>query len=479
MAPWRLGLLALLCVMPLGTPSVAQMTPEEAEPAESKTAAEPVGIAYSLEGVLLRFSGHVRPVVVWETQDYGDLGVESRDRFTAVGARTKLRLEGLLQDKARFYSAYILDFTEVEQGPYTASQQSEIGQIRMVESYVDLFGASTRWRAGSQQQQWGFFNGFQKPTDRFNPRDSAFKTRDTEDGRLPETGIEFVWTGSDQSLSLIYVPVSKVNKLSPNALRFLEFLGYEAQTAEVNSSNSKYVARIYGDVGGLSYQLSYIDGLNPRADLANDGFEIKTEDEEGEPIAAERQIESAINGRTVYRRYRSPAADLRYTVGAAKWKAGAVYYDTGDTAESEDPLRQNDWHEWLAGVEFTAFRNTLDLHYGQKVVPHLAVQEEFTPLDPQGKRVYFQNLLLDQVRDRIQIVTMKYRRNFLGDMLEFMQDFEWNWDSDWEQTRFLSRTEFGFYLDPGKRTIVRFRPGYLQNLEITTTELFAEVQFDF
>lgn len=427
------------------------------------------GTAISLDGVQLRINGYLRPMIFGETQEYGKLGLEPRERFTAIGVCTKLRMDGRMEDKARFYTEYILDFNEVDQGTDTSSSTSEEGRIKMMKAYVDLYGSSSYLRFGSQIQYWGWFNGFAKPTNRLNASDPSFKNRETNDGKLPDTGVEWVNVFGSHRLALMYVPVSKVNKLSPNQVAFLSFLGYEAETPEANTSNSKYLGRAYGTFGSLDYQSSYIDGLNPRPDLANDGYTVNDV----------LVIEQADNGRTAYHRYRSPGLDLRYRTAVADWKIGAVYYDTGDSGSDEDPLRQNDWYEWLAGSEIRTEDITFDIHYGQIVIPDLTHESDFDPDDPRRKRIYFQNTLLGQAQSRTHVVTFKYRRAWFGNRLELGQDFEWNWDSDDAPTRFFSRTEVPYFLNDERTISTRIVTNFLQNFEITTREIAAEVQFDY
>ena len=470
----------MLCIATPLAQASEESAEEETRPPRSMMPPEPTGTEIPLDRVKLRIFGYLRPMAVFETQDFGNLGPEPRERYTAVGARTKFKLDGRLEDKARFYTEYIIDFNEVDQSSDAASTGSENGRIKMMESYVDLYGEDAYWRAGSQIQYWGFINGLWKPTNRFNAADLAFKNRETNDGKLPETGLEWVNRLGDQRVSLMYIPMSKVNKLSPNQLRFLSFLGYESEAPDANSSNSKYVGRLYGALGAFDYQLSYIDGLNPRADFANSGYEVNTEDPDtGETIPEDRRVESAVNGRTVYHRYRSPGLDMQYKTSIVTWKAGAVYYDTGDTNQDEDPLRQSDWYEWVAGAEAFAWGNIVNLYYGQIVVPHVTFESEFFPEDPERKRVYHQNGLLGQSFNRTHVVTLKYQRNFLSNRFELAQDFEWDWDPGWEPLRFFSRTDLAYFLNPEKTVAVRIRPGYFQNREIVTREMMAEVQFDF
>ena len=162
-------------------------------------------------------------------------------------------------------------------------------------------------------------------------------------------------------MTFTYVPVSGINKFSPTLGRFYEFLGYEDTTPEnASSSNSKYMFEADGELGGLTYLFSYIDGLNPRPDFVADGFTIDTVD----------NIDKADNGRLAYNRYQSPALDLAYAITeAAIAKLDFVYYDTPDSESSDNPLEQNDWYEYLIGIEMHIDAIQADLNFGQKIVP--------------------------------------------------------------------------------------------------------------
>jgi hypothetical protein len=242
---------------------------------------------------------------------------------------------------------------------------------------------------------------------------------------------------------------------------------------------------LYGDLGALSYALSYIDGVNPRPDLANDGFgEPSTTNSRGQYTPFERRVEPAVNGQAVYHRYRTPAVDLLYKSGALKWILGVVSYDTADTSKGSDPLKQNDWYEWLGGFEYQTSAGLWDLFVGQKIVPHAdeigdLPADADDPGNPARRRRYLQGLLLDQPRERTDDIVFKYRKNFIGDRLEFIQDLTWYFDENGEPVRVAVRTDVAWYFNDAHTVAARVRPGYFQNQEIATQEIMAEVQMDF
>jgi hypothetical protein len=176
--------------------------------------------------------------------------------------------------------------------------------------------------------------------------------------------------------------------------------------------------------------------------------------------------------------------DLLYTAGDAKWILGVVSYDTADTANASDPLKQNDWYEWLGGFEFQTGFGLWDFYTGQKIVPHVrdikdVPADSSDPNNAAKRRIYLQNILLDQPRERTNDVGLKYRNLFIGDRLEFIQDVFWYFNADGEQVRAYLRTDVAWYFDDAHTISARVRPAYIQNQEVVTQEIMAEVQMDF
>ncbi|MEE8555226.1 MAG: hypothetical protein V3T00_05155, partial [bacterium] len=68
------------------------------------------------EALSLSFNGYVKPLAVWEHRTFpAKFPVPDKNRFTTVGARTQVRLQGALRDDAQFITAVNLDFNEVDQ----------------------------------------------------------------------------------------------------------------------------------------------------------------------------------------------------------------------------------------------------------------------------------------------------------------------------------------------------------------------------
>ncbi|MCZ6748424.1 MAG: hypothetical protein O7D96_03960 [SAR324 cluster bacterium] len=435
-----------------------------------------------LDGLSLEFSGWVKPIVIMEHRDFGDLGPAPRETFEQVGVRTKLRLEGKLRDRARLYANYLLDYNEVNRTDRQLAEDGNLGRLRQVEAYVDLTTESTRWRIGAQQRNWYEFSGLNDPTDRFNPRDNSVLVYALEDAKIPETGVAWSWFyAANHSTTVTYVPLSGVNKFSPTLGGFYTFLGYggddesgesESSNPDANSSNSKYVLEVEGRFGGFTYLFTYVDGLNPRPDMAADDFEIDLE----------ANIDRAVNGRLEYNRYHSPAFDFTYAFSeSAIAKLDMVYFETPDSVDSDDPLMQNDWYEYYVGIELHFGRTQADLNAGQKIVPGATETDAIDDFDdPVARRIYFQNALLGQPRETTHVLTFKLQSRFgEAEWLGYKFDVLLNWNVDGEVVRYRIRPEIAFFLAPEDALYFRLRPDFDKSREITTTRYWTELVLQF
>jgi hypothetical protein len=415
--------------------------PGEAAPARPAPAAA--------AGLRLSFNGYVKPVAVWEHREFpASFGGIEKDRFTTVGARTQLRATGVIKDRAQFFTAVNFDFNEVNQRTDTASSTSEIGALRMVESYVDLFGTSTRWRVGSQIVTWSFMDGFEVPTDRLNARDLGYKSNELEDNKLASTGAEFSWSFGDQRMDLFYIPVPKVNRLAPDFENVLN--QDQTKGLEVRSGDSQYALALSGQFKPIDYQLTYVDGRNPRADLGGG--------EEGTC-----GIGTCFKS---YQRVQSPGLDLQVNLGSVLGRLSAVYWNTQDIG-NDDALIQNDWWQAMVGIEFWLDSALVQLNAGQKQV-----------LDHQ-KEPEFNNILLGQTNKAVDIVAGIVTDQFLaGDALELTFLFAYLWDDETgELVALRIRPSFTYNLADG--VALTFIPGFSNEIGIETTEFYVETKFSF
>ncbi len=403
------------------------------------------------EALSLSFNGYVKPLAVWEHRTFpAKFPVPDKNRFTTVGARTQLRLQGALRDDAQFFTAVNLDFNEVDRETDTVSEDSGNGKLRMVEAYVDLFGESTRWRLGSQLVTWSFMDGFEVPTDRLNARDFSFKSSELEDLKLASTGAQFSWRFARQKLDLFYIPVGKVNRLPPDFDRVFD--QEETRGDTIQSADSKYAAQLSGTLARLDYAISYVDGRNPRPDLG----EIENPGED-EPEFFKR-----------YQRVQSPGLDLQLNLGSVLARLSAVYWDTEDL-DNDDPLLQNDWWQAMIGVEFWLGSALVNFNLGRReVVDH----NDDPDLD-------FENILLGQTAGTTNVVAGIVSDSYLtGNALEvsFLYAYLWN-DESGELVALRVRPSISYNFGDG--VSLTFIPSYSNEIGIETQEYYSEIKFSF
>jgi len=412
----------------------------------------------------LTVNGYVKPVAVWETRDvpeeFASAGAEDLNRFTTVGARTQIRAQGVIKDVAQFFTAVNFDFNEVNRDDDTISTSSEKGELRMVESYIDLFGEGTRWRIGSQLVTWGFMDGFEVPADRFNARDTGYKSVELEDLKLAETGVEFSWSFGKQRMDWFYVPISKVNRLPPDFERAFidspvtdddENTTPPVSGTEVVSNHGKYAVHFSGTFSPVDYQLNYMDALDTRPNLKSVTY---PEQDFGPPYAKE------------YRRTRSPGLDLQFDLGSALLRMSSVYFDTGDPG-NKDPLIQNDWYQIMAGAEFWVGSALMQLNVGRKEV----VDWEELP--------FIDSVFLGQPAKSTNIVAGSFNDTFLtGAALElnFLLAYLWNAENG-KLVAFRVRPYFAYNVADG--VAITLMPSFGNEVGIQTYEIYSEVKFSF
>jgi hypothetical protein len=437
------------------------------------TSAAPAGSAQpkaeDAKALKITFNGYVKPLAVWETRTvpeaFKSAGAEDLNRFTAVGARTQLRAQGVIKDKAQFFTAANLDFNEVNRGNDTTSTTSEKGDLRMVEAYIDLFGESTRWRAGSQLVTWGFMDGFEVPVDRFNARDTGYKSVELEDLKLAETGLEFSWTLGVQRMDWFYVPVSKVNRLPPEFERAFIHSGDTESTTQpvtgtdVQSNNSKYAVQFSGTVSPVDYQLNYVDTVDPRTDLVIASYPASTR---GAPYAKE------------FHRTRSPGVDLQFDLGSVLARISTVYFNTDDS-NNNDPLIQNDWYQFMVGAEFHFGPALMQINAGRKEVVDWGKGQT----EDEQNQAFINNVFLGQPAKSTNIVAGTFSDSyFTGAALKFNLLWAYLWNADnGDLVAVRLRPYFSYNFADG--LAITLMPSFSNEVGVQTFEIYSEVKLSF
>ena len=361
---------------------------------------------------------------------------QKEDKFTDVGARIQLKMEGFLGDAARLYTAVNIDYNEV------STTGTPTTTTRVVESYIELFEGSRTWKIGNQLITWGFMEGSEVPTDRINARDYSYTSSEYEDIKLGSTGIYLSQSlGDFSSLDLFYAPVSQRN-VDP------EFIGYmvnDAQSApEYTANQSKMAARVLMTLGNLDFALSHVQGLDTEFDLVTD---------------------ASNDSYKYYNPVQSTGLDFQYNFGSFLAKLAYVNYLTEDK-EGDDAYIKNDWDKYLFGVEFVAGGATVNIYAGQKRIMDF---EKTSPLT---------NLLLGQTTETMDFISGHIRGSFLaGDALTTTVLFAAYQDDDGETVQSLVMPSVTYKIADGLETT--FAADYINRVDNTFNRVKTELKYSF
>lgn len=408
-----------------------------------------------LSTITFNFNGYVKPLMYFKQTRYSDSmwtafqGIDRSDgdvpedqeekKFTDVGIRTQLKIEGYLEDKARLFTAINVNYNEA------AESDADKTEVRLVEAYIELFGDGQTWKVGNQLATWGFMEGIEVPTDRLNARDYSFNTMEFEDTKQASTAVLFKQSlGQFSFLEFIYVPVARVDKNMTES-----DLYYPADDEYPDSyyGRSKYATHLFFNLGNLDSAISYIDGLDTVADV---------------------NFDSSGDALRSYHRVKSLGLDLQYNFGSFLAKIAAVSYQTEDE-DGDDPYIKNSWNKVLAGIEFNIGSVTTNFYVGQTTVQ-----------DFQDESVLAQqtNSLMGQAEESVQFVSGHINSSFLtGNALDMTIMFAQYWDKDNEAIRKLMTGTFTYKLSDGLD--IALSPGYIYNYETEINTLKSEITYNF
>ncbi|MCG8339508.1 MAG: hypothetical protein MJE63_33790 [Proteobacteria bacterium] len=409
-------------------------------------------------GLTVSFGGYLKILGYWNEEKYSDalweyyqgLAMAGHEipkeqklsGFNNVGTRMQVKVEGYLGDKARLFSAFNLNYNLAQSlhQNNSSNDEGDKSEIRMVESFVEIYDNSRTWKIGSQIVTWGYMEGFEVPTDRLNARDESYKSTEYEDSKLASTGVFLTQTISNQQLELIYIPVTKPN-VAPEFTDYL-YTGTD-EDPEKKPDNSKWATRFVGSVGNLDITLSYIEGLDNDPDL------------------------NASGDAKVYNRVRSPGLDLQYNAGSFLAKFSGAYYYTEDT-EGDDPDTKNHWGKYAAGVEFNIGGSTINLYAGQEVIANY----------DDSASAQSTNFLLGQLRERTDFVSGHINADFLtGNALNVVLMAAGYWDEEGEPVQSIYKMTLKYKIADGLDVLCS--PMYVNYLESTFIDWQAEVKYSF
>ncbi len=409
-------------------------------------------------GLTISFGGYLKTLAYWNEERYSDLlwgyyqGLamsgkaapeeQELDGFNNIGTRMQLKIEGYLGDKARLFSAFNLNYNLANSLHESAAstEEEDISQIRMIESFVEMYEGSRTWKVGSQIVTWGYMEGVEVPTDRLNARDESYKSTEYEDSKLASTALSLTQSIGNQQIELMYIPVSKQNK-SPEFSNYL--LTGTDEVPEKDASNAKWATRFVGTVGNLDATLSYIEGLDNANDL------------------------NASGDARVYNRIISPGLDLQYNFGSFLAKLSGAYYYTEDT-EGDDPFIKNNWGKYAIGTEFSIGGSTINLYAGQILIDGLKE-------DPLSQN---NNFLMGQLRERTDFISGHVNADFLtGNALNLLVMAAGYWDEDGEPVQSIAKVTLKYKIADGLEVL--YSPMYVDYMENIFTDMQAEVKYTF
>ncbi len=375
---------------------------------------------------------------------------QDSSKLSDVGSRIQLKMEGFLSDKARAFTAVNLDFNDVSETDTNtgqASTGSSQGNIRLVESFIEIFQGNTTWKAGSQIISWGFLEGIETPTDRVNARDFSYKSTEYEDTKLASNALQFSQRFWDQRLDIIYIPSGKTTVM-PEYSNFL-YTGSDNRPAQT-PSEAKFAYRFGGTLGDLDYALSYVNEFDTLPD-----FQVN-------PVTNKLD--------KTYHRVQSPGLDLQYNFGSGLAKLAYVEYQTEDE-EGDDPFIKNSWKKYMIGGEMIFSGQILNLYAGQIII------KDWQDYSKSGLQFY-PNLILSQLREQTDFASGHLILNFLpGDALKFTLMAAGYWDKDGKPVQSVAKLTSAYKVTNGLDFLVS--PGYINVAENSFYDVQAELKYAF
>lgn len=436
--------------------------------------------------VKVSFNGYVKAMNYWSTTSYSsglmdayrannsrygsdtNPDKEHESGYDITGIRTQLQMEGYLGDRARFYSAVNLDFNQSDEDDsknntetVKNNREAHGEDLRIVETYIEIYEGSRTWKAGTQLITWGFVDGFETPTDRLNARDYQYYSTEYEDTKMGSTGLLMTQSFDDAgSLDLLYIPEGKTTVTSYAQENL--FAGGEDKP-ESSTANTKYAARYYGTVGKFDYAVSYVVGTDKDSDVK---FVQKSNTSGGKNLAASH----------VYHRVKSAAIDIQYNFSDFIFQGGFVENQTRNNFDDDDELAKynageeaefvkNDWREYILGGEFMIGSATINLYAGQRFIDDWDEDDIKNTYTGQGSSRY------DYISGYIS------GDFFTGDALNLVLYTSQFWDEHGKRVTSRNRMTLTYKIDDGLEVLLS--PGYYDMTSYTQGQMQMEVKYSF
>jgi len=401
--------------------------------------------------------GYIKLLGYWNQEKYSDLlwamyknplytsrpTSQELSGYNNTGTRLQLKIEGFLGEKARLFSAFNINYNTSyslhDTTTKPSDKTSQNAEIRMIESFVEIYDNSRIWKIGPQLVTWSYIEGMEVPTDRVNARDQSYKSTEYEDGKLPATGILMTQNIGDSQFEIMMIPTAKTN-ISQEFLDYI-YPGPE-QSIDNKPNEAKWATRFNSTIGKLDYAISYVEGIDPNADL------------------------NTMNGKA-YHRIKSPGLDLQYNLGS--WLAKLSWVQTLTEDEDGDSLTiKNSWSKYVIGGEFSVSGSTINLYAGQHLI------DDFKT-DALSQST---NFLLGQIRKRTDFISGHVNANFLtGDALNLVLMAANYWDEEGETVQSIVMATFKYKIANGLDVLVS--PSYMDMMENEFTDLKTEIKYSF
>lgn len=436
--------------------------------------------------VKVSFNGYLKAMNYWSTTSYSNGLMNSYRRsnsrygshtnpdktnesgYDVTGIRTQLQMEGYLGDRARFYSAVNLDFNQSDDNDSASNtetvennQDAHGEDLRIVETYIEIYEGNRTWKAGTQLITWGFVDGFETPTDRVNARDYQYHSTEYEDSKLGSTGL-LMTQSFDQagSLDLFYIPEGKTTVTSYPQENL--FVGGE-EKPKSSTANTKYAARYYGTIGKFDYAVSYVVGTDKDSDVK---FSKKT------TTSGSTELEAT----HVYHRVKSAAIDLQYNFSDFIFQGGYVAYQTDDNYDDDKELAKykagkeaefvkNDWREYILGGEFMIGAATVNLYGGQRFIDDWNENDIKNTYTGQGSSRY--DYLSGYISGDF----------FTGDALNLILYTSQFWDEHGKRVFSRNKLTLTYKIDNGLEVL--FSPAYYDMTAYNQSQMQMEVKYSF
>ncbi|MBU2648722.1 hypothetical protein KKI24_28700 [bacterium] len=413
----------------------------------------------------ISFGGYLKLLSYWNQEKYSDMlwgmyhpqnrpPAQDLNGFNNVGTRLQLKMEGYLGEHARLFTALNINYNiagsihETDELLTTKDKKSQQNaELRLVESFVEIYAGSRTWKVGPQLVTWSYLEGMEVPTDRVNARDSSYKSTEYEDSKLPSTGVLLTQKIADSRFEVMMIPIARTNI----SMEFQEYL-YPADElrSKQKTDQAKWATRFSSTVGKLDYAISYVEGTDPNADL----------------YVADVVVGQPLFGRT-YNRIQSPGLDLQYNLGSVLAKLSYVSTITEDEA-GDSRLIKNSWNKYVVGAEFPVGGSTVNIYAGQHTIDNYKTDQASQQT----------NFLLGQIRERTDFISGHVNANFLtGNALNLVLMAANYWDEEGEAVQTIVRGTFKYKIADGLEFL--FGPSYMDMMDNRFIDVQTEVKYSF